>query len=245
MDELIQEYNKLCDEIRHHMDLYYNQDTPEISDYEYDQLMLRLKEIEKEHPELIAKNSPTQIVGGNTKREAGVTVEHDVPMLSIQDVFSKEEVLEWVHEVRNMHPDAKFCVEQKIDGLSMSIRYENGKISLAETRGDGLIGEDVTLNALVIPDVVQNISTKYPSIEVRGEVYMTHENFDKTNSHQEALGKKTFANPRNCAAGTLRQLDSGMVKERGLSMFIFNVQRSEPSFTSHFEAIQELKELGM
>jgi DNA ligase (NAD+) len=227
------------------MDCYYNQDAPQISDYEYDQLMLQLKEVEKEHPELISEDSPTRIIGGSVKRTAGVTVEHDVPMLSIQDVFTKEEVLEWVHDVRAMHPDVRFCVEHKIDGLSMSIRYENGKLSLAETRGDGLIGEDVTSNALVIPDVVRSISSDFNSLEVRGEVYMSHEDFDKTNRIQEAHGKKTFANPRNCAAGTLRQLDSGMVRERGLSMFIFNIQRSDPQIASHSEGLEKLKAMKM
>lgn len=242
---LIQEYNKLCETIKYHMDRYYNQDAPEISDYEYDQLMLQLKAVEKEHPELISKDSPTRIIGGSVKRTAGVTVEHDVPMLSIQDVFSKEEVLEWVHDVRAMHPDVRFCVEHKIDGLSMSIRYENGKLTLAETRGDGLIGEDVTSNALVIPDVVRSISSEFNSLEVRGEVYMSHEDFDKTNRIQEAHGRKTFANPRNCAAGTLRQLDSGMVRERGLSMFIFNIQRSDPQIASHSEGLEKMKALKM
>ncbi|SEP91170.1 NAD-dependent DNA ligase LigA [Butyrivibrio sp. TB] len=242
---LIQEYNKLCETIKYHMDRYYNQDAPEISDYEYDQLMLQLKAVEKEHPELISKDSPTRIIGGSVKRTAGVTVEHDVPMLSIQDVFSKEEVLEWVHDVRAMHPDVRFCVEHKIDGLSMSIRYENGKLTLAETRGDGLIGEDVTSNAIVIPDVVRSISSEFNSLEVRGEVYMSHEDFDKTNRIQEAHGKKTFANPRNCAAGTLRQLDSGMVRERGLSMFIFNIQRSDPQIASHSEGLEKMKALKM
>ena len=242
---LIQEYNKLCETIKYHMDRYYNQDAPEISDYEYDQLMLQLKAVEKEHPELISKDSPTRIIGGSVKRTAGVTVEHDVPMLSIQDVFSKEEVLEWVHDVRAMHPDVRFCVEHKIDGLSMSIRYENGKLTLAETRGDGLIGEDVTSNALVIPDVVRSISSEFNSLEVRGEVYMSHEDFDKTNRIQEAHGKKTFANPRNCAAGTLRQLDNGMVRERGLSMFIFNIQRSDPQIASHSEGLEKMKALKM
>lgn len=242
---LIQEYNKLCETIKYHMDRYYNQDAPEISDYEYDQLMLQLKAVEKEHPELISEDSPTRIIGGSVKRTAGVTVEHDVPMLSIQDVFSKEEVLEWVHDVRAMHPDVRFCVEHKIDGLSMSIRYENGKLTLAETRGDGLIGEDVTSNALVIPDVVRSISSEFNSLEVRGEVYMSHEDFDKTNRIQEAHGKKTFANPRNCAAGTLRQLDSGMVRERGLSMFIFNIQRSDPQIASHSEGLEKMKALKM
>ncbi|MCR5102663.1 MAG: NAD-dependent DNA ligase LigA, partial [Butyrivibrio sp.] len=200
-DNILKELNELKKTIKYHMDRYYNQDTPEISDFEYDNLMLRLKEIEKEHPELITTDSPTQIIGGDTKREAGVTIEHNVPMLSIQDVFSKEEVLEWVHEVRSLHPDALFDVEHKIDGLSMSLRYEGGKLIMAETRGDGLIGEDVTANALVIPDVVRKLSKINEYLEVRGEVYMSHEDFDRVNEKQELAGKKVFANPRNCAAG--------------------------------------------
>lgn len=246
-ESILSEYKDLCEQIKYHMDRYYNQDTPEISDYEYDQLMIRLKAIEKEHPEIIAKDSPTQIIGGTAKREAGVTVEHNVPMLSIQDVFSKEEVLDWVHSVRALHPDVKFDVEQKIDGLSMSIRYQNGSLALAETRGDGLIGEDVTANALVIPDVVKKLKNDYDYLELRGEVYMSHKDFDAVNEKQELLGKKLFANPRNCAAGTLRQLDSKMVKERGLSMFIFNIQSgNDELMASHHAGLERLaKEDGI
>ncbi len=246
-ESILSEYKDLCEQIKYHMDRYYNQDTPEISDYEYDQLMIRLKTIEKEHPEIIAKDSPTQIIGGTAKREAGVTVEHNVPMLSIQDVFSKEEVLDWVHSVRALHPDVKFDVEQKIDGLSMSIRYQNSTLALAETRGDGLIGEDVTANALVIPDVVKKLKNDYDYLELRGEVYMSHKDFDAVNEKQELLGKKLFANPRNCAAGTLRQLDSKMVKERGLSMFIFNIQSGDDELmASHHAGLERLaKEDGI
>ena len=242
-DDLTQEYQNLIAQIRYHMDRYYNQDAPEISDYEYDQMMIRLRGMEKEHPELITADSPTQVIGGTVKRKAGVIVAHDVPMLSIQDVFTKEEVLGWVHEVRTMHPDVKFDVEQKIDGLSMSIRYEDGVLRLAETRGDGFQGEDVTTNALVIPDIVKKLSGTYQNLEVRGEVYMRHADFDKTNAHQELLGKNVFANPRNCAAGTLRQLDSAMVRERGLSMFLFNIQRAdEELMRSHHAGLQYLQD---
>ncbi|MBR1876279.1 MAG: NAD-dependent DNA ligase LigA [Lachnospiraceae bacterium] len=236
------EYGELKSKIRYHMVKYYDEDTPEISDAEYDALMLRLKELEKEHPGLVSDDSPTRIIGGSAKWTAGVNVEHDVPMLSIQDVFSKEEVLDWVHEVRELHPDVKFDVEQKIDGLSMSIRYEDGRLTMAETRGDGFTGEDVTANALVIPDVVKELKGTKDYLEVRGEVYMSHESFERVNEKQELAGKKLFANPRNCAAGTLRQLDSQMVKDRGLSMMIFNVQKGSPDYmTSHTEALNMLK----
>ncbi len=238
------QYDELKKQILYHMDRYYNDDAPQISDHEYDELMLQLKALEKEHPELIRPDSPTQVIGGKTKRTAGINVEHDVPMLSIQDVFSKEEVSDWVKEVKNLHPDASFNVEQKIDGLSMSIRYENGKLKLAETRGDGFVGEDVTANALCIDDIVSNLKTPEEYLEVRGEVYLSHESFERVNELQELSGKKPFANPRNCAAGTLRQLDSEMVKSRGLSMLIFNVQRGSSEYmTSHDEALTRLRKL--
>ena len=245
--EIRAEYKKLADTIRYHMDRYYNDDRPEIEDREYDALMLRLKDMEKQYPYLVTKDSPSQIIGGRTKREAGVNVEHDVPMLSIEDVFSREEVLSWVHEVKEMHKDAHFCVEHKIDGLSMSIRYTGGRLTLAETRGDGHIGEDVTANALVIPDVAASLEGIDSDIELRGEVYMSHEAFDRVNERMELSGKRPFANPRNCAAGTLRQLDPSVVRERGLSMFIFNVQRaSDPAYmTSHHEALKGLEKAGV
>ncbi len=243
-----QEYEELKSVIVHHMDLYYNEDAPEIDDYEYDQLMQRLKEIEAQHPDWVTPESPTQKIGGTAKREAGVSVEHHVPMLSIEDVFTKEEVSDWVEEVRRMYPDARFCVEEKIDGLSMSLRYQNGDLEIAETRGDGLIGEDVTPNALVIPDVKNHIDLP-GYLEIRCEVYMSHEEFERFNEKQEEEGKKPAANPRNLAAGTLRQLDSSVVKERGLRMFIFNVQDASDNgidlMRSHAEAMDFLRKKGI
>jgi DNA ligase (NAD+) len=233
------------------MDRYYNQDDPEISDYEYDQLMLSLKAAEKEHPEWITPDSPSQKIGGTAKREAGVKVTHDVPMLSIEDVFSKEEVVAWVEKVKALHPECSFSVETKIDGLSMTLRYEkdeNGllKLTLAETRGDGLVGEDVTVNALEIPDVKRVLKLPYDSLQLRGEVYMAHEDFEKFNEEQEKAGKKLAANPRNLAAGTLRQLDSAITKERGLKMFVFNVQQGpEEMMKSHCEGMKLLSECGV
>ena len=222
-NESMSSYQKLKQQIEYHMDRYYNQDRPEISDYEYDQLMLQLKEMERMHPQWVTPDSPTQKVGGSVKREAGVTVTHNVPMLSIMDVFSKEEVEHWVSEVKSRHADAAFSVERKIDGLSMTLRYAEGRLVLAETRGNGLEGEDVTLNAITIPDVAKTFPLK-GYVELRGEVYMSHEDFDRFNEKQEELGKKQAANPRNLAAGTLRQLDPEITKERGLRFMIFNVQ---------------------
>jgi DNA ligase (NAD+) len=251
-EEIKLEYDKLSATIKHHMDLYYNQDTPEISDYEYDQLMIRLKEIEKENPEFITKDSPSQIIGGTAKREAGVKITHNVPMLSIEDVFTKEAVSEWVAKVHNLHPDAKFSAEIKIDGLSLSLRYRKSSVDnklhleLAETRGDGLIGEDVTANALVIPDVKKIIDLPYDYLELRGEVYMSHDDFERFNEEQEKLGKKTAANPRNLAAGTLRQLDPSVTKSRGLKMFVFNIQDGPNELTeSHSKGLSILEKAGV
>ena len=249
--ELLHEYSELKKTIDYHMDRYYNQDEPEISDYEYDKLMIRLKEIEKEHPEWVTSDSPSQKIGGTVKREAGVKVTHNVPMLSIEDVFSEDAVCAWIDKVHAMHPDCTFSVETKIDGLSMSLRYvkeADGKLhlQLAETRGDGLIGEDVTANARVVGDVLQVIDLPYDSLELRGEVYMSHEDFEKYNEEQERLEKKTAANPRNLAAGTLRQLDTSITKKRGLKMFIFNVQDGPAEIMeSHGMGMDILKAAGV
>ena len=231
-----------------HNDLYFNQDSPEITDYEFDQLSLELRAREKEHPELADADSPTKRVGGRAKRTAGVMVRHRVPMLSIQDVFSREDVDKFVNDMKEkLGDDTEFIVETKIDGLSMALRYENGELVTAITRGDGRIeGEDVTENARVIGDVVQTLKDKLEYLEIRGEVYMENAAFDRVNERQEILGKKLFANPRNCAAGTLRQLDPSITAERGLSMFVFNLQDVRGrEFVTHEEVYDFLKSNGI
>lgn len=245
--EVKEKIDQLKKTIEYHIDRYYNQDDPEITDYEYDQLMQELKKLEAENPELVTPDSPTQRVGGSAKREAGVLVEHNVPMLSLQDVFDKADVYRFVEEMQKQLQEPEFVVEYKIDGLSMSLRYENGLLKLAETRGDGIqFGEDVTVNARVIKDIKKKLKDTPEYLEVRGEVYMTNEAFEKVNEKQELLGKKQFANPRNCAAGTLRQLDSNITKERDLSMFIFNIQDSRGiSFETHTEGYEYLRKQGM
>ena len=209
--------------------------------------MQELKGLEQKHPEYITSDSPTQKVGGSAKREAGVLVRHNVPMLSLQDVFSKEDVDAFVADMQEQLVDPTFVVEYKIDGLSMALRYVNGKLDVAVTRGDGVLqGEDVTVNAKVIKDVKNTLKEPIEYLEVRGEVYMTNEAFDKVNEIQEIKGKKLFANPRNCAAGTLRQLDSSITKERNLSMFVFNIQDAKGrEFTSHSEGYEYLKRQGI
>lgn len=245
--EIQEKIEALRKEIEYHIERYYNQDDPEITDYEYDQKMNELKRLEREHPEYVTPDSPTQKVGGSAKREAGVLVEHNVPMLSLQDVFDRGEVENFVAEMKKQLDDPEFVVEYKIDGLSLSLRYEYGELKLAETRGDGIqYGEDVTANAKVIRDVKKKLKDKPEYLEIRGEVYMTEADFEKVNAKQELLGKKLFANPRNCAAGTLRQLDTAVTKERGLSMFIFNIQDARGiSFETHTEGYEYLKKQGI
>ena len=247
IQEVKKELAQLRRTIRHHNVRYYNDDNPEISDYEYDQLMLRLKALEREYPELITENSPTQKVGGTAKRTAGTLVRHDVPMLSLQDVFSREEIEAFVRDIEARMENPVFVVEEKIDGLSLALRYENGTLSRAITRGDGVVqGEDVTENAKVIKDVVQKLKEPLPYFEVRGEVYMTKAAFEAVNERRQLLGLKLFANPRNCAAGTLRQLDSRITKERGLSLFVFNLQAVRgKEFQTHVEAYDFMKRQGI
>ena len=247
IQEVKKELAQLRRTIRHHNVRYYNDDNPEISDYEYDQLMLRLKALEREYPELITENSPTQKVGGTAKRTAGTLVRHDVPMLSLQDVFSREEIEAFVRDIEGRMENPVFVVEEKIDGLSLALRYENGMLSRAITRGDGIVqGEDVTENAKVIKDVVQKLKEPLPYFEVRGEVYMTKAAFEAVNERRQLLGLKLFANPRNCAAGTLRQLDSRITKERGLSLFVFNLQAVRgKEFQTHVEAYDFMKRQGI
>ena len=247
MEDIKQKIEDLRQKILYHNDLYYNQDNPEISDYEYDMMMQELKRLEKDHPEFITADSPTQKVGGTAKRQAGVLVKHDVPMLSLQDVFSRGEVDTFVENMQDELDSPEFVVEEKIDGLSLALRYSDGVLERAITRGDGVVqGEDVTANALQIKDVKKKLKDKLPYFEVRGEVYMTRQAFALVNEKQELLGKRLFANPRNCAAGTLRQLDSKITKERGLSMFIFNLQKAEgKEFVSHTQAYEFMHRQGM
>ena len=245
--EIKDKMEDLRKQIEYHSNRYYNEDNPEISDYEFDMMMQELKKLEQEYPEYASVNSPTKKVGGSAKREAGVLVRHNVPMLSLQDVFSKEDVIRFVEEMKEQLDDPEFVVEYKIDGLSMSLRYENGELKLAETRGDGInFGEDVTENAKVIKDVKKTLKDTPEYLEIRGEVYMKNADFDAVNAKQELLGKKTFANPRNCAAGTLRQLDTAVTKERKLSMFIFNIQQTRGiTFETHTQGYEYLKKQGI
>ena len=227
--------------IRHHNELYYNQDAPEIEDFEYDALMRELKELEKEFPELVTPDSPTQKVGGAALSLFSPVV-HTVKMESLQDGFSTQELREFGDKIDKSK--TVFSVEPKIDGLSVSLEYDEGRFVRGSTRGDGNTGEDVTANLLQIESIPKSIDFD-GVLEVRGEVYMPKKSFLNLVKRQELLGEPTAKNPRNAAAGSLRQKNSAVTASRGLDIFVFNVQHIEGrQFNSHIETLDFLKSLG-
>ena len=229
---------------------YYDEDNPEVSDYEYDMTMNKLKALEKEFPDLVTKDSLTQKVGGHVK-EGFEKVEHEVPLQSLQDIFSfgeleefKERVYKAAKENNLKEDDVKFVVETKIDGLSAALEYRDGKFVRGATRGNGLVGEDVTENLKTIKTIPKELPEPI-NIIVRGEVFIGKKEFEKMNEERELNEEKTFANARNAAAGSLRQLDTKITKKRPLDIYIFNVQKIEgKEFNSHFEELNYLKKLG-
>ena len=229
---------------------YYDEDNPEVSDYEYDMTMNKLKALEKEFPDLVTKDSLTQKVGGHVK-EGFEKVEHEVPLQSLQDIFSfgeleefKERVYKAAKENNLKEDDVKFVVETKIDGLSAALEYKDGKFIRGATRGNGLVGEDVTENLKTIKTIPKELPEPI-NIIVRGEVFIGKKEFEKMNEERELNEEKTFANARNAAAGSLRQLDSKITEKRPLDIYIFNVQKIEgKEFNSHFEELNYLKKLG-
>lgn len=239
----VKELRKL---IRFHNRKYFDKQKPEITDYEYDMMLRELIDLEEKYPELITSTSPTQRVGESVKREAGKQVKHDVPMLSLDDKFSREEVTEFIVKMRKELDNPIFIVEYKIDGLSVALRYRDGVFVQGMTRGDGInFGEDITENLKRINTVPRTVSEELPYLEVRGEVYMDNDVFEAVNERQEVLGNKTFANPRNCAAGTLLQLDPNVVAVRNLSIFVFNLQSVQgKAFSSHAETLDWMSQQG-
>lgn len=222
-------YAELCTKVKAWSAAYYENDAPAVTDEEYDAVMHEIRDIEARHPDFVTPDSPTQVVGG--KRVIGIPVEHRVPMLSLLDVFSDEEVRSFVNSVKTEYPDATFSVERKIDGLSLSLVYERSDDGLAyltqaSTRGDGYVGEDVTANVAALTCLPRSIELPkgIGKIELRGECYMSEKDFEAANAKQAEAGKKLFANPRNCAAGSLRQADPSIARERNLQVFVFNVQ---------------------
>ena len=224
--------------------LYYDQDAPELEDFEYDQLTRELKEIEKTFPELVTASSPTQHVGGTASTKFA-KVAHAVKMESLQDAFSYEELREFDARVQEAGVSPEYVVEAKIDGLSVSLEYENGVFVRGSTRGDGVVGEDVTENLATIRDIPHTLHGAPEFLEVRGEVYMPHAAFLALREQQELEDKTPFKNPRNAAAGSLRQKDAKITASRGLSIFVFNLQRVQGRvFSRHSETLDYIKSLG-
>ena len=238
--ERIQELTKLLSEANYR---YYVLDDPQMLDFEYDRLLRELEELEKANPELVLPDSPTLRVGGEALSQFQ-KVEHPVPLMSLQDVFSLEELDEFLDKVLESDPETEFSVEPKIDGLSVALEYENGIFVRGATRGDGVVGEDVTENLKTVRSIPMTIENAPPRLIVRGEVYMPKKSFERLNETQEKEGKPLFANPRNAAAGSLRQLDSKITAKRGLDILIFNIQLAEGvSFATHGESLDYLRNL--
>lgn len=247
LEEAKKQINELREKLEYYANKYYDEDKPEITDYEYDMMMNRLKALEKEFPEFITKDSLTQKVGGHVK-EGFKEVVHEVPLQSLQDVFSFEELREFDDRIKKQsieeNEKLRYVVETKIDGLSASLEYVDGIFVRGATRGNGLIGEDVTDNLRTIKSIPKVLNEKV-TITVRGEVFIGAKEFEKLNEEQEILGKKLFANARNAAAGSLRQLNSKITEERPLDIFIFNVQKWDGNkFNSHYDQLNYLEKLG-
>ena len=239
---------ELVEKTSYYATKYYDEDKPEISDFEYDMLMLELKDLERQFPELINKNSYTQHVGGKVKQGFS-KVEHEVPLLSMQDIFNIEEIEDFVNKIKkqaeeNNIENQNFVVETKIDGLTASLEYKDGIFVRGSTRGNGLVGEDVTENLKTIKTIPKELNEKV-NITVRGEVFISSKEFEKMNKQREENGEELFANARNAAAGSLRQLDSNITKNRPLDIYVYNIQKIEgKEISSHYEALKYLEKLG-
>lgn len=230
--------------IEKNANLYYDQDNPSISDYEYDSLMNELKALENEYPQLLTKDSPTKKVLG-TPSGRFEKVEHTVRMESLQDAFNEQELLDFDSRIKDEFPQAEYVVEAKIDGLSVSLEYKNGEFFRGSTRGDGYVGENVTLNLEQITDVPKKLSEKLEYLEVRGEIYMSKNAFLDLVKQQEEEEKQLPKNPRNAAAGSLRQKDPAITASRNLSLFVFNIQQIKGKvLESHKQSLDYLKALG-
>lgn len=235
---------ELRKELNHHIYRYYVENENDISDFEYDMLMRELVNIETEFPELITPDSPTHRVGGQADGQFQ-KVTHTVKMESLQDAFDRSEVEDFNRKVTDTVKNVSYVVEPKIDGLSVSLEYVNGVFTRGSTRGDGNVGEDITANLRTVKSIPLRLKTDLPFIEVRGEVYMPRDVFYKIAEEQEMSGEKVFKNPRNAAAGSLRQKDPKVTAKRNLDIFVFNIQQIEgKELNSHYESLQYIKELG-
>lgn len=244
MTDIEKKMEDLRKTLRYHSERYYNDDAPEIEDYEYDMMMRELQQLEEQYPQYDSPDSPTKRVGGKADNSFESVV-HTVRMESLQDAFSKAEIYDFEKRVSDVVTGVKYCVEPKIDGLSVSLEYRDGVFVRGSTRGDGDVGEDVSGNLRVIHNVPLKLNKPIPYIEVRGEVYMPKKSFERVVDRQLINGETPFKNPRNAAAGSLRQKDSKVAATRGLDIFVFNVQQIEGAeLTSHKQSLDFLKELG-
>jgi len=242
--EAAREIEKLREQIRYHSRKYYTEDAPEIDDHEYDVLYRRLEDLETEYPELVTEDSPTQKVGGAVYNTFAPVV-HEVPLGSLHDSFSEEELRDFDRRVRETVPKPVYVVEPKFDGLSVALEYRDGVFVRGSTRGDGFTGEDVTENVRTIRTVPKKLKEPVPFLEVRGEVYMSDSSFERLCERQELLEEKPFKNPRNAAAGSLRQKNPKITAGRELDIFVFNVQQViGEEFSCHDQSLARLKELG-
>lgn len=239
-----QTIDQLTELVLYHSRRYYDQDAPEIEDYEYDKLLHQLMDLEESYPQFAHADSPTKRIVGQVKNTFE-PVEHKVQMGSLQDVFTPEEVYAFHERIKEVVADPVYVVEPKIDGLSVSLEYRDGIFVRGSTRGDGFVGEDVTLNVKTIQSIPKKLLEPFPFLEVRGEVYMSEERFQKLTEEQEIREEKPFKNPRNAAAGSLRQKDPAIAAQRGLDIFVFNVQQIEGKIlTSHKESLDFLQQQG-
>lgn len=238
------ELKRLREQIRYHSRKYYTEDDPEISDYEYDMLYRSLESLEAEYPELVTEDSPTRKVGGAVYNTFAPVV-HQVPLESLHDSFSEEELFEFDRRVREVVPSPEYIVEPKFDGLSVALEYRDGMFVRGSTRGDGVTGEDVTENIRTIRTVPKRLKESVPFLEVRGEVYMSDKSFERLCERQELLEEKPFKNPRNAAAGSLRQKDPKITAGRELDIFVFNVQQIRgEDLSRHDQSLERMRELG-
>ena len=243
-DPVLEQIESLRAQVEYHADRYYNQDDPEISDFEYDKLFHQLLDLEEQNPQYYSPTSPTVRVGG-TASNTFATVEHKVQMGSLQDIFSFEELRDFDRRVRETIPNPSYVVEPKIDGLSVSLEYRDGVLAIGSTRGNGFTGEDVSENIRTIRSVPLKLPEPLPLLEVRGEVYMPVKSFQKVVEAQELAGEQPFKNPRNAAAGSLRQKNPKITAGRGLDIFVFNIQQVEgKSLSSHSDSLDFLQGLG-
>lgn len=244
MNDIEKRINELTNELNYHNHKYYVEDSPEISDFEFDKLLVELEQLEEQYPQFKRTDSPTVRVGGEAVKGFN-EVRHEVPMLSQQKAFSREEIIDFDRRVKAVVPDAEYVVEQKIDGLSVSLEYVDGIFTRGSTRGNGIVGEDVTENLKTILTIPLKLKDDIPFLEVRGEVFLSRNNFEKINDLLESTGQPLFANPRNAAAGSLRQLDPKIAAKRKLDIFVFNIQQIQGAeISTHIEGLEFLQKQG-